>query len=189
MSGNTVYTRTGDGGRTQLVGGKKVSKADDRIECYGSIDELNATLGMALAALEGAPAQDELTPKLLRIQNELFNVGTQLATPDAERRGKLPDISAKHVSALEAEMDGMNEQLPVLRNFVLPGGNSAAACLHLSRTVCRRVERLVVRLAEQTDVDERHLIYLNRLSDALFVFARYVLWKQGLAEVLWEPEG
>jgi cob(I)alamin adenosyltransferase len=185
---NKVYTKSGDQGKTQLIGGDKVSKASERIGCYGTIDELNATIGMTLAALAGTGGEDVLVEKLLRIQNELFNVGTQLATPDAERRSTMPDISDAHVKNLEEEIDALNEDLPELKSFVLPGGSHASACFHLARTVCRRAERAVVALADDASVDARHLMYLNRLSDALFVFGRYSLFADKRPEVLWEPE-
>ena len=185
---NKVYTRAGDKGRTQLIGGDKVSKTNSRIECYGTIDELNAAIGMAAAALSGGAAEGALVGKLQRIQNELFNVGTQLATPSAERRGELPDITEAHIEALESEMDALGESLPELRSFVLPGGSVPSASLQIARTLCRRAERLAVGLAEETEVEARHLQYLNRLSDALFVFARYALAADSLPELLWEPE-
>lgn len=185
---NKVYTKSGDRGKTQLIGGDKVSKANARIDCYGQVDELNACIGLAISALDKSKAKSMLAPKLTRIQNELFNVGTQLATPDAERRKTLPDIRESHIAQLEAEMDALTSELPELRSFVLPGGSECSGFFHLARTVCRRSERAVVALTESTDVDDRHLIYLNRLSDALFVFGRYTLHVDGLDEALWEPE-
>ncbi len=185
---NKVYTKSGDQGKTQLIGGDKVSKASERIECYGTIDELNATIGLCISASEGTGAKVVLVPILLRVQNELFNVGTQLATPDESRRKTMPDISELHTSQLEKEIDELNEQLPELRSFVLPGGSAACAAFHLARTVCRRAERAVVGLAATTDIDARHIKYLNRLSDALFVFGRYSLFADALPESLWEPE-
>lgn len=185
---NKVYTKAGDQGTTQLIGGEKVSKASERIDCYGTLDELNATVGMCISSLEGGAAEAVLVEKLLRVQNELFNVGTQLATPDATRRQTMPDITEEHILRLEAEMDSLNEELPDLTSFVLPGGSAASSCFHLARTVCRRSERNVVALAASTEVDARHLKYLNRLSDALFVFGRYCLFAEGRPENLWQPE-
>ncbi|MCP4446926.1 MAG: cob(I)yrinic acid a,c-diamide adenosyltransferase [Myxococcales bacterium] len=184
---NKVYTKAGDRGNTQLIGGEKVPKCNARIACYGTIDELNATLGMCLSALEDSKAGIELTPKLSRIQNELFNVGTQLATPDADRRAELPNIRVELIALLESDMDGLGEQLPDLTSFVLPGGSECSARFHIARTVCRRVERMVVELASKDDVEDLHVSYLNRLSDALFVFGRYCLHADGLPEQLWEP--
>src|SRR6266545_1885039 len=144
---NRVYTRAGDEGQTSLVGGDRVSKASPRVECYGALDEVNAALGLARTALQGgSAAAPTLTPILARVQNELFNLGAELATPDAERRARSPRIEARHVSALEEEIDQLNEDLPELRSFVLPGGGWTSSYLHLARTVCRRAERLVVDL-------------------------------------------
>lgn len=185
---NKVYTRAGDQGTTQLIGGDRVSKAHARIDCYGTVDELNATIGMCLSALTQSAAESELAPKLVRIQNELFNVGTQLATPDAARRAELPDIREELIAQLESEMDVLNEQLPDLTSFVLPGGSECSARFHVARTVCRRAERMVVELAEDHDVDARHVTYLNRLSDTLFVFGRFCLMADGLPEQLWDPK-
>ena len=184
---NKVYTKAGDRGTTQLIGGDKVKKCNARIDCYGTVDELNATIGMCLSALATSKAGEQLTPKLLRIQNELFNVGTQLATPDPARRAELPNVRPELVTLLETEMDTLNEELPDLTSFVLPGGSECSARFHIARTVCRRAERMVVELAESNDVDDLHISYLNRLSDTLFVFGRYCLVAEGLPEQLWEP--
>lgn len=185
---NRVYTRAGDRGKTSLIGGEKVSKAVGRIECYGTIDELNATVGMVTSFLAVEESESALLPVLRRIQNELFNLGAQLATPERGRREKMPDVGEKHVATLEEECDRFNETLPELRSFVLPGGTRAAATLHLARTVCRRAERLVVALSEDAEVAPTHLTYLNRLSDAFFVFSRWLNFESGVAEPLWEPE-
>lgn len=185
---NRVYTKTGDRGETRLIGGDKVSKASIRIDCYGTVDELNATLGLVQVALQKAPACAELSPVIIRVQNELFNLGAQLATPDPERRAKMPDLREEHTVRLERECDDFNEGLPELRSFVLPGGTQVAAALHLSRTVCRRAERLVVALSESEHVGAVHLTYLNRLSDALFIFSRWAVAQEGADEPLWEPE-
>lgn len=185
---NRVYTKAGDQGETALVGGDRVSKASPRIECYGTIDELNATLGMVRTALEQSAAGPRLLPAIDRIQNELFNLGAQLATPDAQRRSQMPPINDRHVSALEVLMDELNEDLPALQSFVLPGGGWASACFHLSRTVCRRAERLVVALSRIDDVEPISVQYLNRLSDALFVMGRWAAKKDARTEPLWEPE-
>lgn len=185
---NRVYTKAGDQGETALVGGDRVSKASPRIECYGTIDELNATLGMVRTALEQSAAGPRLLPAIDRIQNELFNLGAQLATPDAQRRSQMPPIADRHVSALEVLMDELNEDLPALQSFVLPGGGWASACFHLSRTVCRRAERLVVALSRIDDVEPISVQYLNRLSDALFVMGRWAAKKDARTEPLWEPE-
>jgi cob(I)alamin adenosyltransferase len=183
-----VYTRGGDTGDTSLVGGDRVAKDSPRVECYGTVDELNAAVGVARAALAESPAGERLGPVLARLQNQLFDLGALLATPDAERRARSPGVAARHVEALEREIDGLNEDLPELRSFVLPGGTWAAATLHLARTICRRAERLAVSVARSEELGDHVIPYLNRLSDALFVFARWAAWREGAAEPLWEPE-
>jgi len=183
-----VYTRAGDTGQTALVGGQRTGKDSLRIECYGTVDELNATLGLVRTALEPSAAGETLLPIVARIQNELFNLGAELATPDEDRRQRQPAVAARHVAALEADIDRLNEELPELRSFVLPGGGWSSSYFHLARTVCRRVERLVVALARQESIGDHSLEYLNRLSDALFVFGRWAAQRDGQAEPLWEPD-
>jgi cob(I)alamin adenosyltransferase len=183
-----VYTRQGDTGTSALIGGQRVGKDTVRLECYGTVDELNATLGLVVAALDGSAAESRLRPMVERIQNELFNLGTQLATPDADRRTRSPTVQQRHVDAMEAEIDALNQELAPLTSFVLPGGGAVSAHLHLARTVCRRTERLVVGLSRSEDVDAVLLAYLNRLSDALFVFGRWAAFKDGVPEKLWVPE-
>jgi len=188
---NRIYTKAGDGGDTRLVGGQKVRKDALRIEAYGTVDELSACIGIARTQLTapGAPAEaDALAKVLARIQNELFNLGSDLATMPADRHPKQPVIEARHVTALEREIDGWNETLPELRSFVLPGGGPVAASLHLARTVCRRAERCIVRLRDAEAIGEQSLPYVNRLSDALFVMSRHAARLYGEAEPLWEPE-
>lgn len=185
---NRVYTKAGDKGFTALVGGERVSKSSLRIECYGTVDELNATLGLVATALEESPAKDELLPAIRTIQNELFNLGSKLATPDAERRAKAPAVADRHVEALEQHIDKLNDELPALKSFILPGGGWTSSYFHLARTVCRRAERLVVALASEDDVDDIDLRYLNRLSDALFVFGRWAALSEQQEEPLWVPE-
>jgi cob(I)alamin adenosyltransferase len=181
---NRIYTRTGDGGSTRLASGQKVSKADPRVEAYGAVDETNACLG--LARLHTA-ADATLDPMLARVQNELFDLGADLATPakpdDAE--SFVLRILDSQVKRLEDEIDELNGALPPLASFVLPGGTPAAAALHLARTVCRRAEREAVRLAEAGEpVSGPALRYLNRLSDLLFVGARFAN-DRGATEVFW----
>jgi cob(I)alamin adenosyltransferase len=185
---NKVYTRTGDDGTTALIGGDRVGKDSARIESYGTVDELNATVGLVVQALRGSRAAARLEPILRRVQNELFNLGAELATADESRRAKLPSVEARHVTRLEEEIDALNEGLPELRSFVLPGGGAASAALHLSRTVCRRAERVVVQLSRTESVGPHAATYLNRLSDALFVFGRFAAHADGEPEPLWEPE-
>jgi len=182
-----VYTKAGDKGETSLIGGERVSKADPRLECYGTIDELNAVIGLVIEALVASKAGPHLTPILRRVQNELFNLGCELATPDAERRAKLPRIEPRHVTALEHDIDAVNDDLPALTSFVLPGGGWASAYFHLARTVCRRAERLVVGMGEAEDIGgDMPVQYLNRLSDALFVWGRWSALKDGQAEPTWD---
>jgi cob(I)alamin adenosyltransferase len=182
-----VYTKGGDQGQTSLIGGARVSKAAPRIEGYGTLDEVNATLGLVRTALESSAAGEHLIPIIHRVQNELFNLGAELATPDPEFRAKLPRVEPRHVEQLEHDIDALNGDLPPLKSFVLPGGGAASAAFHLARTVCRRAERLVVALAEHEDVGELSVTYLNRLSDALFVFGRWAALKDGRPEPLWQP--
>jgi cob(I)alamin adenosyltransferase len=184
---NRIYTKAGDGGRTQLVGGERRAKHDLRIESYGTVDELNATLGLArLHSAEDA----ETDAILMRIQNDLFDLGADLATPPREISREREDLRVleSQVERLEREIDAMNEGLAPLRSFVLPGGTALAAHLHLARTVCRRAERLVVALAEKPEekVAPALIRYLNRLSDLLFVAARHAN-DRGARDVLWVP--
>ena len=178
-----VYTRTGDDGTTRLGGGQEVPKDSLRIETYGTLDELNSVLGGALAAgVEG-----EIATELRRIQNDLFNLGSDLCTLEEDKEERpVPVIEERHVEALEALMDRLSEELPPLENFILPGGTPAAAWLHLGRTVCRRAERLLVRLGREEEVGTHTLPYLNRLSDALFVMARFQNRRNGVEDPLWD---
>ena len=181
---NRIYTRTGDAGATRLASGAQVSKSDLRVEAYGAVDETNACLGLARVHTGDAGAFDAL---LARLQNELFDLGADLATPAApdEVPGARLRILDSQVTRLEGEIDALNAELPPLASFVLPGGAPAAAALHLARTVCRRAERDAVRLVEAGQpVSGPALRYLNRLSDLLFVAARYANDK-GAAEVFW----
>jgi cob(I)alamin adenosyltransferase len=187
---NRVYTRAGDKGKTSLVGGQRVDKDSLRIEAYGTVDELNAIVGLVREANRQGPreAAQRLEAILRRIQNELFNLGSDLATRIEDRRAGQPVIEARHVEALEREIDALNEGLPELRSFVLPGGGSVSATLHLARTVCRRAERICVRLAREEPIGAEVIPYLNRLSDAFFVFGRWAARARGEPEPLWEPE-
>jgi cob(I)alamin adenosyltransferase len=179
---NCVYTRQGDGGGTALAGGQKVPKDSLRITAYGTVDELNAVVGLAR---DGSP--DELAAILLRVQHELFNLGSILATLPADVHPKQARITDADVARLEAEMDQMNRDLPPLRSFVLPGGSRLNAELHVCRTVCRRAERACVALARAESVPPEAVRYLNRLSDALFVWSRWASHTTGAPETLWEP--
>ncbi len=174
-----IYTKTGDDGTTGLFGGGRVSKADARIDCYGTIDELNAALG--LAAVSATGAWQELLPKLRQVQNELFVIGSHLATPaDSPHRSRLPALDEEMIVRLEKEIDEADEHLAMLRNFILPGGTELSARLHLGRTICRRAERLLVALPGNEADKKTSVIYANRLSDWLFVQAR---WANAVAQV------
>jgi cob(I)alamin adenosyltransferase len=187
-----VYTKTGDRGQTALVGGKMVPKSSGRIEAYGTVDELNAVLGLVRRANQDDAGPDadraRLDAMLERVQSELFNLGSLLATLPADLHPRQPRIEARHVEALEHEIDALNEGLPPLRSFTLPGGGWTSSYLHLARTVCRRAEREVVRLADGEEVDPEAIRYLNRLSDALYVLGRWNVRQRGEAEPLWKPE-
>jgi cob(I)alamin adenosyltransferase len=181
---NRVYTRRGDAGQTSLAGGQRLPKNDLRIEAYGAVDELNSFIGLAR---ESARELVELYEILGRVQHELFNLGSLLATMPEDLHPNQARITAADSEQLEREIDRMNEGLPPLRSFVLPGGSRINAELHICRTVCRRAERAMVALDAQTPVDAAGLMYLNRLSDALFVWSRWASHRLGVPEVLWEP--
>jgi cob(I)alamin adenosyltransferase len=184
-----IYTRTGDSGTTGLYGGVRVAKDAARVEAYGTLDELNACLGMAAAALD--PAHDAVIALLARLQSELFDLGWELSTPAEQVReaiaARVPTTTAAQVEALEREIDRCEDQLEPLRTFILPGGSQAAAALHLARTVARRAERRVVSLAAQEPLNPEIVRYLNRLSDLLFVLARTANRLQGVDDVPWQP--
>jgi cob(I)alamin adenosyltransferase len=176
-----IYTKTGDTGETGLFGGPRVRKDCPRIEAYGTVDELNAVLGLARA--EALSSDVDLL--LARVQNELFELGAELATPDAQGK-KTATLGEENVAALEAAIDRHEALLPPLKQFILPGGTRAAALMHLSRTVCRRAERRLITLAAAEQVSPNLIIYLNRLSDLLFVLARSVNHSASRADVPWQ---
>ena len=178
-----IYTKTGDDGTTGLLGPDRVRKDDPRIDAYGTVDELNAAIGVARAAQPDA-AVDAI---LGRIQNDLFVLGSALADP-APAGPFFDAVTAEHVAWLEGRIDVLQDALPALTEFILPGGTPAAAQIHLARTICRRAERLVVRLRAHPDqsVSENGLVYLNRLSDALFVIARAINRAAGVADIPWK---
>jgi cob(I)alamin adenosyltransferase len=177
---NKIYTRTGDGGTAGLVDGSRVSKSGLRMTAIGEIDEANAAIGVAIAALGGG----DVAYRLLRIQNDLFDLGADAATP-GEIEGALR-IVASQVARLEVEVDEMNDTLEPLTSFILPGGSPAVSALHLARTVVRRAERAAVALNQAEPLNPQLLAYLNRLSDHLFVAARFVAAREG-GDVLWQP--
>jgi cob(I)alamin adenosyltransferase len=182
MAINRVYTRQGDAGDTALAGGQRVPKDSLRIDAYGTVDELNAFIGVARA---GAP--DMLAAILLRVQHELFNLGSILATLPEDVHPKQARITDADVAQLEAEMDRANEELAPLRSFVLPGGSRLNAELHVCRTVCRRAERRCVALSRVESVPPEAIRYLNRLSDAFFVWSRWASHLANALETLWDP--
>jgi cob(I)alamin adenosyltransferase len=184
---NRIYTRTGDAGETHLVGGQRVAKDSLRIDCYGTVDELNAFIGAARVTAESLRGTAGLAAILKRVQHELFNLGSILATLPEDVHPKQPRVTGAEIDQLEREIDEANAVLAPLRSFVLPGGSRLDAELHICRTVCRRGERLLVGLAREQSVPEEAVRYLNRLSDALFVWSRWANHMLGTAETLWAP--
>jgi cob(I)alamin adenosyltransferase len=176
-----IYTKTGDDGTTGLFGGQRISKADPQIECYGSIDELNAALGWAATA---APA--ELVVTLRQVQSELFVIGSHLACPDPLKPpAHLPPLDESSIRGLETQIDAAESDLPPLRNFILPGGSEASSRLHLARTICRRAERALIGFSQSRPLPPSIAIYLNRLSDWLFVQARWTNQSANVKDLLW----
>jgi len=186
-----VYTRTGDSGMTSLVGGQSVSKSDSRICAYGKIDELNSYIGACKQDLLDSKIKGEDVRKLIkilyRIQNELFNIGNMLATLDKDIKENMPKVEDSHIKMLEENIDYFNSNLPILKSFVLPGGSSINIWFHIARTICRNCERKVVGLSNKEKIDINIIKYLNRLSDALFVFSRWSSYKLSIKETLWDP--
>jgi cob(I)alamin adenosyltransferase len=179
-----IYTRTGDEGMTGLGGGQRVPKDSQRVETYGTVDELNSQIGVALAT----GLCERLTAELTLVQNELFDLGADLATPaTSQARHAVPTVEARHIEKLEGLIDEFNQVVGPLTNFLLPGGSPGAAQLHVARTVCRRAERDAATLVRDEEIGATVLPYLNRLSDALFVMARYENHERGVGEPLWEP--
>ncbi|MBC7891502.1 MAG: cob(I)yrinic acid a,c-diamide adenosyltransferase [Sphingobacteriaceae bacterium] len=179
-----IYTKTGDTGSTALISGRRVPKSDLRIDSYGTVDELNAYVGL----VRDQPVNASRRGLLKEIQDRLFTMGALLATdPEKAMRKPIPDLFETDVELLEREMDGMDAHLPELRHFILPGGHEAVSVAHLARTVCRRAERLVVALDQEQPVEPLVIRYLNRLSDYLFVLSRKMAQELGAEEIKWEP--
>lgn len=185
-----IYTKTGDKGQTALIGGRRVSKADLRIDAYGTVDELNSWLGL----VRDQPVNEQRKSLLKEIQDRLFTIGAELATdPEKAPKRPMPAIVPDDITLLEQEMDAMDAELPELRAFVLPGGHEAVSFCHLARTVCRRAERLTITLNEELShsssiaIDELVLQYLNRLSDYLFMLSRKMAQELDAEEVAWQP--
>lgn len=181
-----IYTRTGDDGTTSLFGGERVAKGNPRIDAYGTVDEANSIVGLARAHLNGESGQEELDPVLSEIQEELFILGADLATP-MDAKPVVERIEDAHVEALEERIDRFEDDLPGLERFILPGGTPAGASLHSARTVCRRAERRSVEAKTSTPINEQVIVYLNRLSDLLFVLARWANREAGVREDTWSP--
>jgi len=190
-----IYTTAGDAGETGLFGGERIAKDNARVEAYGSVDELNCALGVARVALASDPALHDQDVLLTRLQSELFDLGAELATPpqrlDTRLAARIPLVTDERVAALEGEIDRIEAELEPLKTFILPAGTPAAAALHLARAICRRAERRAVTLshadadADADTVRPEALRYLNRLSDLLFVMARYANHRAGLLDVPW----
>lgn len=178
-----IYTKTGDQGETSLIGGTRVSKDHDRIEAYGTIDELNSYLGLVKDSIPLSSEQQVLSI----VQDRLFSIGSHLAADPSKSRMVLPEIKEEDVKLLEQAMDRMDEKLPPLKNFILPGGHPIVSHCHIARCICRRAERAVVRLDHQEKVETIILHYLNRLSDYLFVLARFVGKELNIIETAWKP--
>jgi len=178
-----IYTKTGDKGFTSLIGGTRVAKHDIRIESYGTVDELNSYIG--LIGDQGIAGHDKGILK--QIQDRLFTIGSSLASDPEKSRMIIPDLHMADIELLEKEMDSMNQQLPELKHFILPGGNNAISFCHIARCVCRRAERIAVHLAEESTVDEKVIIYLNRLSDYLFTLGRKIAFDNKIPENQWIP--
>lgn len=181
MSKSALYTGTGDAGMTSLVGGERVRKNSVRLEAYGTIDELSSALGMVAS---DSLCEDEARGQILNVQNELFNVGCYLAT-EYQGEQKCATLTPEKIGELEGWIDALDEQTPKIRAFVLPGGCELSSKAHMARVICRRAERRILALAEETYVDPAVIRYINRLSDYLFIAARYFNFMQGVEEIVW----
>lgn len=178
-----VYTKTGDKGKTSLIGGTRVPKSSVKIEAYGTVDELNAHLGLVGDQLKSSAKRGFIR----NIQNQLFTIGSLLALEPDMSFDHIPELDPEEIKKLELAMDEMDESLPEMKYFVLPGGHSAVSYCHIARTVCRRAERRVIDLADNEEVDSNIVIYLNRLSDYLFVLSRTIAHELGAEEIPWKP--
>lgn len=178
-----IYTKTGDKGLTSLIGGTRVPKHHLRIEAYGTVDELNSWMGM----IRDQPLDDHSITTLLEIQDRLFTMGSLLAADPEKSKMKLPELSMADIELLEREIDRMDQHLPELKSFILPGGDAVISSIHIARCVCRRAERVVTHLSEESAVNENIAIYLNRLSDYLFTLGRFAAHLLNVAETPWQP--
>tara|TARA_X000000368_G_scaffold415489_1_gene407335 strand:- start:1040 stop:1585 length:546 start_codon:yes stop_codon:yes gene_type:complete len=179
-----VYTKKGDKGNTQLLGGTMVKKNHSKLECYGTIDELNAFIGN----LYDQEINTSSKKNLLKIQNQLFNLGSRIAFDGIKDKMKLPNVTEENIKMMEKEIDKMDASLPPLKNFILPSGMPTVSKCHIARTVCRRAERNLVALGEEEKIDSLHLKYLNRLSDYLFVLARFILMENETPAIEWQKD-
>ncbi len=178
-----IYTKTGDKGQTSLIGGTRVLKSDQRIEAYGTVDELNSYIGL----LRDQPVNINRKEILIEIQDRLFTIGSSLASDPEKSKVKIPDLFETDIELLEKEMDKMDESLPPMKFFVLPGGHQSVSFCHVARTVCRRAERLVIRLSQDEFVDDLVIKYINRLSDFIFVLGRLMAQELNAEEIPWKP--
>ena len=178
-----IYTKTGDKGQTSLVGGTRVSKTELRIEAYGTVDELNSCVGL----VRDQAVNNDRKDILKEIQDRLFTIGSILASEPEQTKKRIPDLHESDIELLEKEMDRMDESLEPMRFFILPGGHQSVSFGHLARTVCRRAERIVVRLSQETEVNDLVIRYLNRLSDYLFVLCRIMIKDLNIEEISWKP--
>ena len=176
-----IYTKTGDDGTSGLIGGTRVEKFDQRLEAYGTVDELNSWIGLILS---GEP-EDQIQAVLKLVQNKLFDIGSHLATDFKKTNSNLPACTEEDIRTLEEEIDRMQSELPDLKNFILPGGSALSSYAHLARTVCRRSERRINQINTNENVQKNVLVFINRLSDYLFVLARYINYKSGIGETIW----
>ena len=183
-----IYTKTGDKGKTKLVDGTSVDKFHPRVDAYGCVDELNSCLGLARSFLKSLPEVYELDSKIEIIQNQLFSVGSLLATAELAVFHKLPQIKTEHIDQLEKWIDQHTDGLPELRNFILPAGHLASAQLHIARTVCRRAERKASAISQTEEHYLNVLVYLNRLSDLLFTWSRWINYKLNIQDTIWKKE-
>ncbi|RLD79366.1 MAG: cob(I)yrinic acid a,c-diamide adenosyltransferase [Bacteroidetes bacterium] len=179
-----IYTKTGDKGQTSLLSGERVSKFNERIEAYGTIDELNSFVGL----LRCGELNKEDALFLMRIQNKLFNIGSNLAMGEKESSFKPPILKEKDIVLLEKEMDKIDAIVPKLSDFVLPGGNQSVAYSHVCRSICRRAERLIVKLADKAEIDTDIIKFINRLSDYFFLLSRKITFDYHIDEIIWNPE-
>jgi len=182
-----IYTKTGDDGTTGLIGGHRVKKNDIRLEAYGTVDELNSWIGLIRSCRD----MEDVITDLIYIQRSLFSICGHLATDRENAIGEVPVIAAitgEHISFLESGIDRMNSELPVLNNFIIPGGSQFTSYCHVARTVCRRAERRIISLSEFTKIDNNLIIFVNRLSDYLFTLARYCSFKHGVNEIIWKND-